>query len=120
MADIDREVSWLRRMSQSSPRPYSDASDELIASMGDDAFNAAVQAEAHGYIDHYQPEHYYWQPDQPEDICGCCYHWGRYPPGQRQFGYVGKRVCPDNCACAHHETEIWIADTVPGTPRPRT
>jgi hypothetical protein len=119
MVDMDREVSWLRRMSQAhhrdalgfitEPRPYSDASDEQIASMGDDAFNAAVQAEAESFIDAYDPESYSWQAARPEDICGRCYSWRRYPPGQRQFGYVGMRICPDSCCCVHHDTEIWLA-----------
>jgi len=115
---------------ETSPRPfvpsppkhlkYRDASDAVIAHMGDEAFNAAVQAEAKTVFPDYDPAgyhadwpdgwvSYHWGPP-PENQCLLCYEWRRYPMGQRHFGFAWWRICNSNtCTCAHHETEVWYA-----------
>ena len=95
---------------------YGYYTDEQIALIGDEQFNALVQAEAAAFFEQrgygvYDASQYIWHKDPPSDhtLCSRCYAWRRYPPGQRHFGYAGWRVCANDCTCAHHRDEIWIA-----------
>jgi hypothetical protein len=100
---------FYRRMSQRRLRhPLSCATDSEIALMGDEAFDKAVQEEADGWFEGYDPSSYLWrEPDTPH--CSKCYRWERYPAGQRHFGYCYVRSCKHNCDCSHHATEVWMA-----------
>ena len=103
------ERDFYRRMSErKDTKPLSNATDAEIAAMGDKAFDQAVQEEADGWLEGYEPSSFMWRkPNSPP--CSKCYRWGRCPPGQRHFGYVYSRICDRSCECAHHASEIWLA-----------
>ena len=95
--------------------------DEDIARLGDKHFNALVQREAARIFAPYSPSDHVWDSDPPTEdteTCRECFHWGRYGPGQRHFGYRWALVCGDmhggyRCPHEHHKHEIWMAVGMP-------
>jgi len=80
--------------------------------------NARFQAQAPlavigprgGELAPYIPDDWEWSQEPPDDgTCRECYEWRRYPEGQRHFGMTWWRVCGQDCGCAHHANELWLA-----------
>lgn len=81
-------------------------SDDQIAEVGDDAYNAMVQRSAGTRWPGYLPDGWCWDGQPPstnEPMCHACIAWRRFPPGQRHMGFSWWRICGPECACRHHE-----------------